>query len=126
MRFDCVVGETGEQGRHFRANLAQQHLPPSFASDRRGTAGRRRRERERETQRERVGDRERERGRGRLREKERESEGPYSGAHQTSFEAAGMYMCARSRCTHFTCSLSVQSTHVCHVQPYIPETSPTL
>lgn len=31
MWFDCVVGETGEPGRHFRANLAQQHLPPSFA-----------------------------------------------------------------------------------------------
>lgn len=42
MWFDCVVGETGEPGRHFRANLAQQHLPPSFARDRLGTAGRRR------------------------------------------------------------------------------------
>lgn len=40
MWFDCVVGETGEPGRHFRANLAQQHLPPSFAGDRLGTAGR--------------------------------------------------------------------------------------
>lgn len=30
MCFDCVVGESGEPGRHFRANLAQQHLPPSF------------------------------------------------------------------------------------------------
>lgn len=47
MRVDCVVGETGEQGRHFRGNLAGQHLPPSLAGDRRGTAGRRRRRGER-------------------------------------------------------------------------------
>lgn len=47
MWFDCVVGETGEPGRHFRANLAQQHLPPSFAGDRLGTAGRGRWQRER-------------------------------------------------------------------------------
>lgn len=40
MWFDCVVGETREPGRHFRANFARQHLPPSFAGDRRGTAGR--------------------------------------------------------------------------------------
>lgn len=48
MWFDCVVGETGEPGRHFRANLAQQHLPPSFAGDRLGTAGRGRWQRETE------------------------------------------------------------------------------
>lgn len=40
MWFDCVVCETGEPGKHFRANLVQQHLPPSFVEDRRGTAGR--------------------------------------------------------------------------------------
>lgn len=48
MWFDCVVGETGESGRHFRANLARQHLPPSFAGDRLGTAGRGRWQPERE------------------------------------------------------------------------------
>lgn len=48
MWFDCVVGETGEPGRHFRANLAQQHLPPSFTRDRLGTAGRGRWQRDRE------------------------------------------------------------------------------
>lgn len=53
MRFDCVVGETGEPGRHFRANLAQQHLPPSFAGDRLGTAGRGRWQREKGRARER-------------------------------------------------------------------------
>lgn len=40
MWFDCVVGESREPGRHFRASLAQQHLPPSFPGDRLGTAGR--------------------------------------------------------------------------------------
>lgn len=50
MWFDCVVGEIGEPGRHFRANLAQQHLPPSFTGDRLGTAGRGRWQRERETE----------------------------------------------------------------------------
>lgn len=53
MRFDCVVGETREPGRHFRANLAQQHLPPSFAGDRLGTAGRGRWQREKGRARER-------------------------------------------------------------------------
>lgn len=70
MWFDCVVGETGEPGRHFRANLAQQHLPPSFARDRLGTAGR-----------------------GRWQgEIWREGGWPYSGARPSSFEVACMHV----------------------------------
>lgn len=78
MRSDCVAGESGGPGRHFRANLAQQHLPPSFAADRRGTAGRRR---------------------DGGTEGEREA-GPRPGLHRGSFEAAGRHRRARSQCTH--------------------------
>lgn len=77
MWFDCVVGETGEPGRHFRANLAQQHLPPSFAGDRLGTAGRWKVAK-------------RERGGG--------WEGwPYSGARTISFEEEEVVVCLHVR-----------------------------